>query len=399
MSDSDLSEGIVPDELPKHSPLSTSLRKDFQPWHRVRKQFIREHQWNHEIGFWAKRFLRREVERPVRCLVLPAEDLLDVRCLWRGLQHEGCELRFLGFNNSAMAKERRRRLDVSENAVTQLAKICKDSHVTGDSFQSIARKTTHSFQSLRNYGPFDVVNLDLCDSLIPRGKPGEMEANYSALHQLLCYQLERQRIPWLLFATTQVDRETANQSEINKIAQPLRDNCNEHVTFAEALGKVIPRTAYESDGHALDISRLNANHLVTVFGVVLGKWMMHPLSQSSPRCSVKLLPSYRYSIKPESNVEMLSVGFLITPHFTPPVDETGVSTVQINARQFPGELECAIDLVSVAAGIRDVNTMLATDSELRDKLTHSSADLLAEASYDRAEYLRWVASGEREAKA
>ncbi|MEK7781723.1 MAG: hypothetical protein AAB370_09535 [Verrucomicrobiota bacterium] len=398
MSDSDLSDGIVPDELPKHSSLSATLRKDFKPWHRVRKQFIRERQWNHEIRFLAQRYLRREVDRPVRCLVLPGEDLLDVRCVWRGLQEEGCELRFLGFNNSAMAQERRRHLDVAENAVTQLSKICKDSHVISDAFQNIARKNTHAFQSLRSYGPFDVVNLDLCDSLIPRGKPGEMEANYSALHQLLCYQLERQRTPWLLFATTQVDRETAHQPELNKLAQALRDNCNQHGSFADALEKLIPRSAYQSAEHALDISALDANQLTNVFGVVLGKWLMRPLAQSSPRCSVKLLPSYRYTIKPDSNVGMLSVGFLIIPHFEPPVDATGVSTVQTNARQFPGELESAIDLVSVAESIRDVDGILAADSELKNKLTNSSADLLADASYDREEYLRWVAAGELEAK-
>src|SRR6185312_16171255 len=139
----------------------------------------------------------------------------------------------------AIAQERRRRLDVAENAVTQLSKICQDSHVIGDAFQNIARKNTRAFQALRNYGPFDVVNLDLCDSLIPRGKPGETEANYSALHQLLCYQLERQKTPWLLFATTQVDRETAHQPEINKLAQPLRNNCNQHSSFAKELEKLI----------------------------------------------------------------------------------------------------------------------------------------------------------------
>jgi hypothetical protein len=398
VSDSDLSDGIVPDELPKHSSLSSTLRKDFKPWHRVRKQFIRERQWNHEIRFLAQRYLRRELDRPVRCLVLPGEDLLDVRCVWRGLQEEGCELRFLGFNNSAMAQDRRRHLDVAESAVTQLSKISKDSHVISDAFQNIARKTTHAFQALRNYGPFDVVNLDLCDSLIPRGKPGEMEANYSALHQLLCYQLERQRTPWLLFATTQVDRETANQPEINKLAQPLRENCNQHGSFADALEKIIPRSAFQAIGHALDISALDADHLTNVFGIVLGKFLMRSLAQSSPRCSVKLLSSYRYSIKPDTNVGMLSVGFLISPHFTPPVDVTGISTLQPNVRQFPDELECAIEMVSVAARIRDVDEILATDPELKANLTNSSADLLAEASYDREEYLRWVAAGELEAK-
>jgi hypothetical protein len=397
MSDSDLGNDIVPNELPRHTPLSAALRKDFKPWHRVRKQFIRERQWNHEILFLAQRHLRREPERPLHCLVLPSDELLDVRCLWEALQRDGCGLRFLGFNNTISTDERRRKMDVAENAITQLAKVCQDSHVVGDYFQDIARHNTQAYRLFRQYGPYDVVNLDLCDSLVPRGKPGEMESNYSALHRLLCYQLERQRTPWLLFATTQVDRDSANQPEINKLAQPTRANCDQHKDFREALAKLIPQGAFLSNDHTLDISHLNAGQLVHVFGIVFGKWLMHPLAQASPRCAIRLVPSYRYTIKSDSNVQMLSLGFLITPHYTPPVDAAGVSLLQPTVRTFPSELESALGLVSTAADIRDVDQMLKADPTLREQLTNSKADLLASVNYDRNKYLRWVADGEREA--
>ena len=40
---SDIAEGIIQDKLPEHiAPPETR----FLPWHKVRKQYIRRHQWN-----------------------------------------------------------------------------------------------------------------------------------------------------------------------------------------------------------------------------------------------------------------------------------------------------------------------------------------------------------------
>jgi len=425
MSDTDLSDGIVSDELPQHIHPSPSTRTDFKPWHRVRKQFIREQQWNHEVRFLAQRFLRNElqheetawgessstpastteastpenfrVERPLRCLVLPGDELLDIRSLWQELQHEGCYLRFLGFNNTIHTKAKRRQIDVAESAVTQLAKVCKNSQVTNDSFQAVAQDNSQAYSLFRRYGPYDLVNLDLCDSLVPRGKSGEMEAYYTAIHRLIHYQLQHQKTPWLLFATTQVDRVSANQPEINKLADPLRANCDKHPRFAEALAKLIPQAAFQGSEHKLNISLLTSEHLVRVFGVVLGKWLIGILSNASPRCIVKLVPSYRYTIKPESNVEMLSLGFLITPHLSPPVDHTGVSTLAPVERPFPDEVDSALGLISTAANISDVDQILAADVDLHKRLTVAKSNLLAAVGYDAERYIKWVADGERDA--
>jgi len=416
MSESDLGDDIVPSELPRHIPTPVRLRTDFKPWHRVRKQFIREQQWNPAIRFLTQRYLRRDlqqeeaewaeenlapenvrIERPLRCFLLPGDDLLDVRSLWGQLQCEGCYLRFLGFNKSLQDKDHRRKVDVAESAVTQLTKVCKDSHVTADTFQDIARPTTQAFRLFRLYGPYDVVNLDLCDSLVPRGLGQETAANYTALNQLVRYQLEHQKGPWLLFATTQVDHSTADQQEINKLAKPTRDNCDTHADFAREIEKIIPGASFRSHHHSLDISQMNASHLVQIFGVVFGKWLMSLLMNASPRCAIKLLTSYRYVIQPDPSIEMLSLGFLITPHYSPPVDPTGLSTLQPTTRPFPTELQSALGLVSIAAGIRNVDELLGANPAMRDQLVNSKADLLAAAGYNRDAYLQWVADGERNA--
>ncbi len=208
MTESDFADDIGEGGLPQHLIPPVALRADFKPWHRIRKQFIREKQWNHEIYHLAQR-LRRElqqaenewgasitaaqenlnvavpeslrVERPLRCLMLPGDDLLDIRSMWQCLESEGCFLRFLGFNNSLGSDEQKRQMVIRESAVTQLAKVCKSSHVTADKFQDIGNNNSQAYRLFRQYGPYDVVNLDLCDSLVPRGKPNEMDANYTAL--------------------------------------------------------------------------------------------------------------------------------------------------------------------------------------------------------------------------
>jgi hypothetical protein len=199
-----------------------------------------------------------------------------------------------------------------------------------------------------------------------------------------------------LFVTTQVDRGTANQIEINRLAGPTRSNCNQHADFAVALAARLPEAAFRSNEHAFDISHLNAGHLVEVFGVMLGKWLVNILASASPRCTVKLLSSYRYMIRSDMGVEMLSLGFCITPYFAPPVDPTGISDLQLGARTLPSELETALDFISVASCIRDVDQILALDAELRNQLANAKADLLLVAGYDRDAYLRWVADGESE---
>src|ERR1700692_2937084 len=99
-------EAIANDVLPSEvvEPAVPIPLSSLQPWHRPRKQFIRETQWVRYSRRLIERLkgtpaLRTEVgERPeVRCLTLPGIDYLDVRLLADMCRDLGCILTSSGF--------------------------------------------------------------------------------------------------------------------------------------------------------------------------------------------------------------------------------------------------------------------------------------------------------------
>ena len=419
---SDFADDVVGNEVPSHilpgeNEPEAKLNTEFRPWHRVRKQFIREQQWNQQIRKTVERYILRDLqkepnewggdseepinlpddarlERPLRCLVIPGDDLLDVRSLWSALRELRCFLRFIGFNETLSSPAKRERSILAESAVCSLDRVDKSSCVLGDPFQRIAQTGSQAFHIFRQNGPYHVVNLDLCDSIVPLEGDPTVQGYYSAMEQLMRYQLRWQTAPWLFFVTTQVEHSAVSQDGMSRLAGPLRENCDQHAEFATELAKLAPRSAFSNSEHKLNVSALDGDQLVKIFGVVFGKWLLTLLSSAQPQWNVRLLPSYRYVLKPDTGVEMLSLAFLLQPAHIPPVDKTGMSNLPPPVQPQIDELQSALKLISAAANVRDVNAVLNADPALFARMSEASADLLASAGYDRAAYIRWVENGE-----
>lgn len=414
---SDFVDDIVPKELPQH----VLLRRDFKPWHRVRKQFIRERQWNHQISRFVDRHLARDlqteenqwsipanpesggvsavpetvrIDRPLRCLVIPGDDFLDVRSMWHRLLARNWFIEFLGFNETLGSDERQASVHVAQSKIAALERMSLRSTVVPDRFQNIARDQSLARRSLREYGPYDVVNLDLCDSLLPHGNEVKVQEYYRALLALVRYQHQQRTTPWLLFLTTQIDPASANQVGINELGRPTRRNCNAHPAFSEEIAKIIPLAAFNSDSHQIDISQLTSDQLTQVFGLLLGKWLIGILEQARPRWTVQMLPSYRYMIKPDTSVAMVSLSFLFMPHLAPPSDSTGLTGQTPQPVSEPTELDVALKLVGAAQRLGDVVEILNADSTLYEEMRNSAAELLSQAGYSREAHAQWVADGE-----
>lgn len=421
--ESNFSDDIVQAELPKHLPTASDIRKKgFLPWHKVRKQVIRETQWNAAIVFLIKRHLRKHlkkeemvpstdlfgavipvpespvpvvsVPRALNCLVIPGNDLLDVRSLCNAVESENCHIRFLGFNNTGGTGVN----DVAENAVRALPTVRQSSLVLRDPFQAIGSKNSQAYQQLGRYGPYEVVNLDLCDMLVPGSDKDATDRYYAAIRELMAYQFREQTNPWLFFITTHVDHTEADQSGVDQLAGSLRSNCDEHSAFATEFEKLVPRTAFTGT-RRLDLDSLTHDQLVGSFGVVLGKWLIRLAESSRPQWMVNLLSSYRYTVEPESGACMLSLSFEFKRRVSAPVDPAGFGANQMNVSASPQktELELAVDLVTSALHIKDPDAMMATDPALAVSMMNASADLLAEAGYAREDYLAWVEAGEQSA--
>jgi len=408
---------IIQDKVPEH----TAPRRDFfRPWHRVRKEYIRSRQWNLLTERMVERYWKRELQqpehefslddsqasdlpfepnansflkRPLKCLVIPGEDLLDLRALYRDLERLNCSIRYLGFNESGGSKQSDTQVHISNNAVTSLPRVWKDSMVLHDRFEAIAQSESQATRYLREYGPFHVVNLDLCGSLFPNTAKASGEY-YEALGALLRYQCVRQNAEWLLFVTTMVEPSVVHAADFNKLCGPTRRNYDDHRRFAELIASQVPEGAFPASPLTIQFSSLSEEQMVRLFGLAFGKWLLTLCQGAQPKWTVAMRRSFVYSMNERKGAVMLSLAFEFKPNIAPPVDNTGMTAIRPSPNAFPSELECATKILESTANIRDVEAILAADPGLRDQLRDAQATLLEAAGYDRAAYLKWVADGE-----
>jgi hypothetical protein len=395
-------------------------RDNFLPWHRVRKQYVRRYQWNHLAvrmikNQWRRQLCRAETEwsldpdgadaeevvisasdtlgNPLRCLLIPGDDLLDLRSLWGEMRPYNCGIRYLGFNESAGSNQGGTRVHIANNAVTSLHRVARDSQVIADRFESIANSASRAYQYLKEYGPYHIVNLDFCGSVFPN-RSNDALRYLSAIHQLLAYQFGCQTSDWLLFVTTEVEPSQADTESLQVLCKPTRKNRDTHASFAQRLAKLLPPDAFESDCQTIDLFKIADDQMVDLFGVAFGKWLLGICHDAYPRWTVAMRRSYRYKINVEKNVVMLSLAFELRPNIVAPADHTGLSNVSIPPKRYPDEEECAVKLVDSVGGIADIDALLAENADLRADLMNAQADLLDSAGYDRHAYLEWVKNGE-----
>ncbi len=405
-NDSDIAEGIIPEKLPEHiSPPSA----EFLAWHRVRKQYIRHHQWNMLTKRNVNRQWRADLQKPsltavqaqssmhishpLRCLVIPGNHLLDVRSMWNEVSPLDCFIRYLGFNEGQGSSQIGTDVHVANNAVTSLAGVIPDSQVIKDRFESIGGDDTFAFRNLKNYGPYHVVNLDLCGSMFPNTEQ-RVDEYYTALNALLKYQFEHQKTVWLLFITTMIEPAVVDKERMQALCKPTQDNFA-NSDFLEILKKLVQHDSLEGmQGENINLDGLSEEGLTQLFGVALGKWLLRLGQTASPRWTVEMRRSYQYSVNKKKGAVMLSLAYEMTPNFAPPVDVTGMSKLPTTSKQFPSEAESALKLVESVGHIKDVDKELASDSKLKATLREEAADLMASAGFDRAEYIKWVNKGE-----
>ena len=388
--ESDFTDEIVGDTLPAHIE---PPRGGFLPWHRVRKEYIRRRQWNELIVRTAQRYWPDlSHTKPLCCLVIPGDDLLDIRALWHDTGALNCYIRYLGFNAGHGSDQVGTRVHIANNSVTSLPRIVTDSHVVADRFEVIAASQSQARRYLKEYGPYHVVNLDFCGSIFPNNSPN-VQKYHDAIHQLLIYQFAAQKSEWLLFLTTEVEPEVVDLDKMQRLCLQTHNNVRQHSDFAERLAGLLPIEIFQEE-EVVNLANLDGAQMVQLFGVSLGKWLLHLCHDSQPKWTIAMRPSYRYLINDDKGVVMLALAFEFTPNIVPPVDTTGISMLVVPQRNYPDEVQSAVKLVESVAAIRDVDAELAANPALKAELRESQADLLKAAGYDRDAYIEWVEAGE-----
>jgi len=234
---------------------------------------------------------------------------------------------------------------VATNAVNSLDKVVRSSEVLHDRFQSIGNPQSVAHKRMRNAGPYHIINLDICDSLFPVTTNDPTEY-YKALREISQFQCERCTHPWLLFVTTQIEPALKDDNGLAKLSDAVHQNCGGSPDFTAALHDLLARSVYSDGVAGLDLSNLADEEIYRFFGVAFGKWLLQLVATATPPWSVRLLASYRYTIK-AGIAPMFSFAFLFQRH--KPValqDKTGLSQSPIKVEKIYEEKKYALNLVT-----------------------------------------------------
>lgn len=362
----DLASGIFADV--EYRPTSAAP-KTFKPWHKPRKQYVRREQL---LALLRHLYQHRQPDKPLRYLGLPGTDLIDLRYLHEKLcRDQGRTLRFLGFSTEAQpGSSAHVELSLSLDEVRRLSNVDPQSAVIHDDFRRIGDEASIAWSRARSLGPFDVVNIDLCDGLAS-DPPHNDGAIYGALAKLVALQALNPE-PWLLLVSTRIGRGMFDTDAEELLLAFFRENVTNCEGFTEACQQHL-----NLDAATVDPTECSERELLNLMIVAIGKWLS-ALVQVQRASRVSLASTHAYRIEPDASCEDL---VSLALRFEPVI----AASPNALAPSAPRPLdECAIAkrILKRSAKRRDVDDILRGDSHLLEELVEETKQLLAAARYD-----------------
>ncbi|WP_153066769.1 PP_RS20740 family protein [Xanthomonas arboricola] len=378
-----LADEIFLDRPSYESPIPAAPVKKFLGWHRPRKQFVRTRQWQGEIAALLRDHPKTHGST-LSYMGLPGADLLDLRHFHTTIcTPNGLSLKFLGFNTGAKPGSKNYdEMTISVDEVRRLEMVDEQSQIIPDNFALLGSVKSFAFSVARKMGPFDIVNLDLCDGF-GKGAPGAASSSYyDAICQLMALQSFHDR-PWILFLTTRTDRPTVHPDVLERMSTLYKNNLQDHENFRAASIE-----NFNVDSGNLDQALQTAPGHLSVFLTGLAKWFISVALGGRPQIGVHLRSAMGYKIvKDSTEVDMVSLAFRCVPSEGAFPDPTGLAR---NAAIALDEVSLALKAIGKVATMKDVDDLLANNDSLKNELVDSMSSLLELARYNSASYREWV---------
>lgn len=361
-------------------------KKDFQPWHRPRKQFVRQFQWCKQIE--ALLGDMQPEGNVLKYLGLPGDDLLDLRYFHSMVcAPKQMRFRFLGFNKSADPKSpAQSELNISLDEVRKLAGIDHLSDIIWDDFRLIANDSSKAWHRTKDLGPYDIINLDLCDGF-GKHEPGLLDDTYySAVSRIMTLQA-RNKNPWLLFLTTRAEKRHVHVD----LLQRLLDKYIQNLVSCPSFKAASTQAFSIADEAALKAAADTPDGHLAVLLVGLCKWLLGlAVAQQPPsRVEVKSVIGYRvYAGAPHD--DLISLALRFEPTFDPVDDPMGIAN---HPTALPSECELAAEALKQVGQRSCADEILSSDPELQGQMVAAMSDLLGDARYDIVAYHQWLQAG------
>ena len=356
-------------------------KKDFLPWHKPRKQFVRHHQWCKQIEALLGEM--QPEDNTLKYLGLPGDDLLDLRYFHTQVcEPQKLQLRFLGFNSGANPKSKANiELNISLDEVRKLSRIHPRSEIIPDDFCLVANDGSKAWDRTKALGPYDIINLDLCDGFGAH-KPGTLNnSHYNAVNRLMTLQAKNKH-PWLLFLTTRTGKQDIHDQLLQKLINTYAENLVTCLTFKAASAEAF---AIQDEATLKAAADTPEGHLVA-FLAGLCKWfcglaVRHP----SSIVEVKSVIGYRVDGN-AAHDDLVSLAFRFDPTFNDAEDPLGLARVPVVS---PSECDLSTKALKRLQKRICADDILAANATLHGEMVAATKTLLGLARYDPDAYQVW----------
>lgn len=360
---------------------SIQRAREFLPWHRPRKQFVRR-MWK---GCLEDILKQREPDSEISYLGLPGADLLDLRFFYRHFCEDGeNRLRFVGFDTARQAgSSAANDLELSLAELKLRPSVSSQSDVLADDIRRLAATNSQSYRRCARSAPFDVVNLDLCDSILSEA-PGGPNSMFSALARIVGVQAGYTH-PWLILLTSTIDRESADADAVDALVEGLRCALDECDGLDEELDELL-ESSIDTPLEAMSDAD---------FGVVMTVgicwWISVLVAETDPGASASMRASLAYTNDPRSTTcDMVSLAVRVSQSAKAPfVDPVGLAMNEDAAVDDLDECEVIARILSKQAVRTNVDEA-AAEPHVQDDLIEEISGLMEDARYDRELFIEWA---------
>lgn len=376
--DGNLADDSLPPEVSELA-VPIALNKLY-PWHRPRKQFVRENQWIH----YTKRLLgklnagKSGGPKYIRYLTLPGIDYLDVRMLGDVCKEVNCELHSTSFLAAQEGNPVRARAQFREESLKQAGHLSDNSITLPNRLEEVAVSTSQAYLSLKKRAPFDIVNMDACGSIaLPdAAKSGRL---LDALHRLVELQFNTRTTNWLLFLTTDARPETLSPDLSAAFKQAIVENAAHGADFRDGAYQLFEIAQDVALPDGLTDAAAHADRFLRFYSLGLAKWLLK--NSSAQNWEVKTLNGFFYSTAPANDPKptMASLAFEFIKRPLILQDQFGVA----NALQAPYQPadNYSLRALKKATAMEDLDSRMLADPAHRHELATRTKALLAEAGY------------------
>ncbi len=387
----DFLAGVAPKVTIHTSP---QLKTEFAPWHKPRKQWIRDRQWGALTVALINRLGLKDSGRSLSYLSLPGVDLLDVRSLEKVLNENSVKLNFLGLNfiESGDAEVRAEQA-LSLNEVRSLDFVDNDSNVINERFEDLC--DDHSIANQRvlaEHKTFDVINIDLCASFA-RHKPGTWKSLYTAIHRLVAHQTFYRSEDWIFLITSRNDKGKVDAAAFATLMGSIVDSFGDDIA-SSYLEQQFGINYNEFKAAAYSQENLSSIEHRNCFTSAFGIWKLRLLIAGSPSSKSDMHEPYGYHVESDDAItDMVSMSFWCSRLPQTRGDLSGLSGFKPEdheVRQQEVFKKAADKIVRKSLECVDLDRhLLENELEFQEALVRSKS-LLKKARYSIDKYEEWV---------